>query len=76
MSEHPKGENLGQSIFFSASLFAGGKKIFTRFFNQERASIFLKIDINLDIIKRPQILHYQLKDLKEVLKDHGYSQEE
>ena len=31
---------------------------------------------NISIKKRPQLLPYQLKDLKEVLKDHGHSEED
>ncbi len=31
---------------------------------------------NISIKKRSQLLPYQLKDLKEVLKDHGYPKEE
>ena len=31
---------------------------------------------NISIKKRPQLLPYQLKNLKEVLKDHGYAKED
>ena len=31
---------------------------------------------NISIKKRPQLFPYQIKDLKEVLKDHGYPKEE
>ncbi len=31
---------------------------------------------NISIKKRPQLLPYQIKDLKEVLKDHGYPKED
>ncbi len=31
---------------------------------------------NISIKKRPELFPYQLKDLKEVLKDHGYPKEE